>query len=110
MSKISRESPWASRMPTDVYFAKVLQRSTSVQCRCAEERPAADQTPFNKPWSNFGQMRQFFEQIRERVGETRYFEELGLAGVNNPAEFRSVNKALECYARLVAIAVLPEVA
>ncbi len=75
-----------------------------------EERPAADQTPFNKPWSNFGQMRQFFEQIRERVGETRYFEELGLAGVSNPAEFRSVNKALECYARLVAIAALPEVA
>ena len=53
-----------------------------------EERPAADQTPFSKPWSNFGQMRQFFEQIRERVGETRYFEELGLAGVSSPAEFR----------------------
>jgi hypothetical protein len=63
-----------------------------------------------KPWTNFGQMRQFFEQIRERVGETRYFEELGLAGVNNPAEFRSANKALECYTRLVQIAALPEVA
>jgi len=75
-----------------------------------EERPAADQTPVSKPWSNFGQMRQFFEQIRERVGETRYFEELGLAGVSNPAEFRSANKALECYARLVQIAALPEVA
>ena len=73
-----------------------------------EEKP--DQTPVSKPWSNFGQMRQFFEQIRERVGETRYFEELGLAGVSNPAEFRSANKALECYARLVQIASLPEVA
>jgi hypothetical protein len=50
------------------------------------------------------------EQIRERVGETRYFEELGLAGVNTPAEFRSANKALECYARPVQIAALPEVA
>jgi hypothetical protein len=55
-------------------------------------------------------MRQFFEHVRERVGETRYFEELGIAGVDNPAEFRSTNKALECYARLIAIAALPEVA
>ena len=47
---------------------------------------------------------------KAQVGETRYFEELGLAGVNNPAEFRSANKALECYARLVLIAALPEVA
>ncbi len=75
-----------------------------------EEKQASDQTPVSKPWSNFGQMRQFFEQIRERVGETRYFEELGLAGVDNPAEFRSANKALECYARLIQIAALPEVA
>ncbi len=74
-----------------------------------EEKPASDHT-MRKPWTNFGQMRQFFEQVRERVGETRYFEELSLAGVNNPAEFRSANKALECYARLVQIAALPEVA
>jgi hypothetical protein len=75
-----------------------------------EERPSDHSRPLSRPWTNFGQMRQFFEQIRERVGETRYFEELGLAGVNNPAEFRSANKALECYARLVQIAALPEVA
>jgi hypothetical protein len=58
----------------------------------------------SKPWKNFGQMRQYFEQVRERVGETRYFEELSLAGVENPAQFRSANKALECYTRLVRIA------
>ena len=63
-----------------------------------------------KPWKNFGEMRQFFERIRERVGETRYFEELGIAGVNNPAHFRSANKALECYSRLMRIAAEPEVA
>ena len=74
-----------------------------------EEKPASDHTVC-KPWTNFGQMRQFFEQVRERVGETRFFEELGLAGVSNPAEFRSANKALECYARLIALAALPEVA
>ena len=75
-----------------------------------EEKPSDHTGPICKPWTNFGQMRQFFEQIRERVGETRYFEELGLAGVDNPAEFRSANKALECYARLIQIAALPEVA
>jgi hypothetical protein len=64
----------------------------------------------SKPWRNFGQMRKCFEQIREAVGETRYFEELHLAGVSNPAEFRSANKAFECYSTLVRIAGEQEVA
>ena len=71
---------------------------------------AAGNSVIQKPWKNFGQMRQFFEHIRERVGETRYFEELGVAGVANPAEFRSAQKALQCYSRLVRIAAEPEVA
>ena len=37
-----------------------------------------------KPWKNFGEMRRVFEQLREQVGETRYLEELELAGVQNP--------------------------
>ena len=71
---------------------------------------AAGNGVIQKPWKNFGQMRQFFEHIRERVGETRYFEELGVAGVANPGEFRSAQKALQCYSRLVRIAAEPEVA
>ena len=55
---------------------------------------AAGNGVIQKPWKNFGQMRQFFKHIRERVGETRYFEELGAAGVANPGEFRSAQKAL----------------
>ena len=57
-----------------------------------------------KPWRNFGEMRQYFDRARERVGETRYLEELELAGVQNPGQFRSSGQALECYSRLVRLA------
>lgn len=63
-----------------------------------------------KPWKNFGEMRRFFELLREEVGETRYLEELEIAGVTNPGQFRSPQKAMECYSRLLQIAAEPEVA
>ena len=63
-----------------------------------------------KPWRNFGEMRRVFEQLREQVRETRYLEELELAGVQNPAQFQSAAKAFACYWRLARIAAQPEVA
>ena len=63
-----------------------------------------------KPWKNFGEMRQVFEQVREQVGETRYLEELERSGVQNPGQFKSASRALECYGRLARIAAQPEVA
>ena len=63
-----------------------------------------------KPWKNFGEMRRAFEQVREQVGETRYLEELQLAGVQDPGQFQSASKALTCYWRLARIAAQPEVA
>jgi hypothetical protein len=63
-----------------------------------------------KPWKNFGEMRRLFEQLREQVGEVRYLEELKLAGVENPGQFQSAGKALECYGRLAYLAAQPEVA
>ena len=66
--------------------------------------------PTRKPWQNFGEMRRLFERMRERVGETRYSEELDIAGVTNPVQFKSANKAMECYSRLVQIAAEQEVA
>jgi hypothetical protein len=63
-----------------------------------------------KPWKNFGEMRQVFGRVREQVGETRYREELELAGVQNPGQFHSASRALECYWRLARIAGQPEVA
>lgn len=63
-----------------------------------------------KPWKNFGQMRKYFEQIREVVGETRYLEQLHQAGVSNPSQFRSASKAMECYSKLVQASAEQEVA
>ena len=62
-----------------------------------------------KPWKNFGEMRRMFEQMREQVGETRYLEELGLAGVQNPGQFKTASGALACYGRLAQLAAQPEV-
>ena len=63
-----------------------------------------------KPWKNFGEMRQVFEQVREQVGETRYREELERAGVQHPSQFHAASRALDCYRRLARIAEQPEVA
>lgn len=64
----------------------------------------------SKPWKNFGEMRKFFADLREKVGEVKYLEELQRAGVSKAEEFRSTNQAVECYARLAAIANQQEVA
>jgi hypothetical protein len=63
-----------------------------------------------KPWKTFGEMCRVFEQSSEQVGEIRCREELDLAGIQNPDQFRSASKALECYGRLACIAAQPEVA
>jgi hypothetical protein len=75
-------------------------------------KPAVSAEPDagGKPWRNFGEMRRVFEQLREQVGETRYLEELELAGVRNPGQFQSASRALACYRRLARIAAQPEVA
>jgi hypothetical protein len=63
-----------------------------------------------KPWKNFGEMRQVYQRLREQVGEVCYREELERAGVQNPGQFQSAAKALECYRRLAGIAAQAEVA
>jgi hypothetical protein len=75
-------------------------------------KPAAQVQPDAtvKPWKNFGEMRQLFEQVREQVGETLYREELERAGVQSPGQFQSASRALDCYGRLPQIAAQPEVA
>jgi len=72
--------------------------------------PHVDAQTTEKPWNNFGEMRQVFARLREQIGETRYHEELRLAGVENPGQFRSTHQALACYSRLMALAFRPEVA
>ena len=65
----------------------------------ATARPA---TP--KPWANRGEMRRAFATLRDIVGETAYYTELQAAGVRDPGEFRTAEKAEATYAGLMAIA------
>jgi hypothetical protein len=55
-------------------------------------------------------MRRAFERVREEVGEIRYLEEMERAGVQNPGQFRSASRALECYRSLTRLAETSEVA
>lgn len=64
-----------------------------------------------KPWKTFGEMRDAFIQVREAVGETRYDEELKLAGAiiketgePSASALKSTHQAVELYNRLVKIA------
>jgi hypothetical protein len=78
----------------------------------ARPKPAVSVEPDAavKPWKNFGEMRQVYQRLREQVGEVCYREELERAGVQNPGQFQSAGKALECYRRLARIAAQAEVA
>lgn len=55
-----------------------------------------------------GEIQRAFQQVRERIGEPRFFEEMQLAGVRDPLQFRSLDKARETYKRLIHIAKLQE--
>ena len=83
--------------------AQEYVRDRKAEALRAGASPAETETTV-KPWRNFGEMRQYFDRVREQVGETRYLEELELAGVQNPGQFKSSGKALECYSRLVRLA------
>ena len=69
-------------------------------------RPAvvSQMPPPAKPWTNRGEMRRVFANLREIVGESAYLAELQEAGVRDPSEFRNGEKAEACYARLLALA------
>jgi hypothetical protein len=73
--------------------------------------------PTTKPWRTFGEMRDAFVKIRELIGETRYDEELRLAGAiiketgePSASALKSTNQAVDLYNRLVRISKQPEVA
>jgi hypothetical protein len=77
---------------------------------CSKQSAQAEPDTALKPWRTFGEMRRAFERVREQVGETQYLEEMERAGVQNPSQFRSANKALECYRSLTRLAETSEVA
>jgi hypothetical protein len=60
--------------------------------------------PPEKPWTNRGEMRKVFANLREIVGEIAYGCEMAKSGVKDPSEFRRGEDAQLCYLRLLAIA------
>ena len=92
--------------------------SREPQPEAAKRKPQdrAEEPP-TKPWRTFGEMRDAFLKVRELVGETRYDEELRLAGaihkdtgIPTASALKSTTQAVELYNRLVKIAAQPEVA
>jgi len=86
--------PCGRNLDTGLHPHGTREAQEYVRDRKLEElrsKPAVPAEPdtTGKPWKNFGEMRRVFEQLREQVGETRYLEELELAGVQNPAQFLS---------------------
>src|SRR5207245_1375826 len=97
--------PCGRNIDTGSHSGGTPEAKEQARDRKAEElqpRPAGAVEPDAgvKPWKNFGEMRRVFEQVREQVGETRYLEELALAGVQNPGQFKTASGALTCYGRL----------
>jgi hypothetical protein len=96
--------------PSGTREAQEYVRDRKVEELRAKSAVPAEADAGVKPWKNFGEMRQVFERLREQVGETCYLEELERAGVQNPGQFQSASKALDCYRRLAHLAAQPEVA
>jgi hypothetical protein len=51
-----------------------------------------------------GEMKQAFAALREQIGETRWLQELKLAGVRDPLDLRYIDRIRDMYKRLLAIA------
>ena len=112
---IEDNDPYGRTIDTGSHPAGTREAQEYVRDRKLEElrsKPgvAGEPDEASKPWSNFGEMRRVFEQLREQVGEVRYLAEMELAGVQNPGQFQSASKALACYTRLARMAAQPEVA
>ena len=93
------------------HTAKPVESPTVTE-KPAQEPPAkppASET-ITKPWKNIGEMKQCFADMREKIGDSEYFRQLLLAGVENPSQFSKGIQAFDCYVRMAKIAELQEVA
>ena len=91
-------NPIGTQAAADYVAQQKLQGAT------APPATAAPAPPPGKPWSNRGEMRRVFANLREIVGEVSYLGEMTLAKVKDPSEFRNGADAEACYVRLLAIA------
>ena len=84
------------------YGTRQAQHNVAVQKLADRPKPKPPVPELTS--SKTGEIKAAFAVLRERLGETRYFEELKLAGVPDPLQLRSVAQVRELYRRLAAIA------
>lgn len=81
----------------------VAQAKLSAAASAQELKPTPPPLP-----TKAGEIRRAFQQVREQIGEVRYFQELELAGVNDPLQFRTRNQAQECFNRMWLLSQMKE--
>ena len=69
-----------------------------------DPKPAASADGAMKYWNTRGEMKRLFAALREKLGEVTYLSELERFGVKDAGSFRSSEKAVECYERLLVLA------
>ena len=104
--------------PNAAYFQPFIQwldgpaveKENPAPAPAATPKPAQSALPV-KPWSNAGQMRRLFAQVREQIGEVAYLGALHACGVRSVDDFftmrpvlEAAEKALACYQSMLEIA------
>ena len=90
--------------PNSKSAAQYVAQNKITQLRSRSRNANPDPTP--KPWKTHGEFLALIALLRERVGETRYNEELDLAGVESERDFmnrQDVRGAVAFYNRLNTI-------
>jgi len=64
--------------------------------------PAFESAAAEKPWQNFGQMRQVFAELKAQIPAGDYEYILRAHGVDSPDKFKSTDEALKCWAAMRA--------
>jgi hypothetical protein len=119
-SLYSQERMRVVAKPNAVYFRPLIQwldgpvgerrqpASAPASASQASAEPAA--VPLVKPWSNVGEMRRLFAQVREQIGETAYLCELANWNARTVEDFLAIRPAsaatetaLRCYSKMLSI-------
>jgi hypothetical protein len=70
-----------------------------------QRRPATSETsefpPAAQAWKTRGEMKAVYAKVREALGEVEYFQRLAEFNVSDPGQFKTREKALQCYELLV---------
>jgi hypothetical protein len=117
-SSYSEERMRVIAKPGAVYFQQfirwldgpVVEHRQSVPAATPEPHLTPAAAPMVKPWSNVGEMRRLFAQVREQVGETAYLRELPNWNARTVEDFLAIRPAsaaaetaLRCYSKILSI-------